>query len=1037
MVLFDHNLAVLELVQPERLLAAGCRAAPGDCLDQIMCQSKGELLAELSEQAATTGTAQPLPQACQPFENWQLVLAGGEPDTPIFALVMPASAAQGSASCSNLDTTHDQLSHAQQQAQKAHDDLDNFFTSSDLPVVYLDRLLRLRRASPRALKLLKLTKFTQPGSSAPELADIPLSAAAKGLIEQAKQAILQNKSFHREVTSGRERHYIRVVSPYRDSASGIDGVVVIFHDITEVKNLTKRAELRERQQAVVAKLSMYALAGADPEALMQQAVQMLFQVLGADRVTLYKYDSARDAFTVTATASLPPHTLAQHDDARMMALAQYVMIARFPVVVGDFAQELRLPTPAGPATDAGAYRSGLSCVVHNVDDDYGVLLAMANAVKQFSTDDVNFVMAIANIFASALRLRSGQHTLHESEQQFRSLANSIPQLAWMADQSGRIYWFNQRWYDYTGASTDDMRRSSWMAVHHPDHIQRVTDKYKQHIALGEVWEDEFPLRSTNGQYRWFLSRAEPIKNQQNQVVRWFGTNTDITDKLEQAAALKSSENKLRLAMETSRIGSFDYNIITGELDWDPLLLKVWGVPEGTVPRIEHFWQCLHPEDVAETEAAIEHSMLPESDGKYEAVYRVVHPNTQQETWLQASGQVIFNAALPVKMIGMVIDISERKALEESLRRAVKELQAADQSKNEFLSILGHELRNPLAALSNSLEIVGAKKRWQLQLFQVMHHSVATMSKLLDDLLDLNRVSQNRIELHRAELDLARTVRHAVDLVNGQCDKKRQTIHVDIGAGLHIYGDASRLEQIFTNILLNACRYTKDGGEIWVQAMHDDGQVRVSVRDNGVGIEESLLEKVFDPFFQIKQQRQAATGLGIGLALSKKLVQLHGGKIVARSEGLNKGAEFTVTLPAHQAHTTTHNAQSAPPLPLLKQGLRVMVVEDNENILATIPVLLEHLGCEVCVAETGEDALAKVERFAPDAMLIDIGLPDISGHDVAATLRRDDFRGLLVAVSGYSHKEMRDKSRQAGFNFHLAKPVTLAEISEVLALVEPQ
>ena len=190
--------------------------------------------------------------------------------------------------------------------------------------------------------------------------------------------------------------------------------------------------------------------------------------------------------------------------------------------------------------------------------------------------------------------------------------------------------------------------------------------------------------------------------------------------------------------------------------------------------------------------------------------------------------------------------------------------------------------------------------------------------------------------------------------------------------------------------------------------------------------------MFDPFFQIKQHEQAAAGLGIGLALSKKLTQLHGGRVEARSKGLNRGAEFIVSIPVSDSVIPKPSKPEKRAPEGIKPGLRVLVVEDNQNILATIPVLLEHLGCEVRVAETGRAALSRAASFAPQAMLVDIGLPDISGHEVAKTLRVQGYSGLMVAVSGYSHKEMRDQSKTFGFDHHLAKPVTLAEIAELLA-----
>lgn len=908
-----------------------------------------------------------------------------------------------------------------EQLNRARDDVENFFASTDAAIIYVGNNLEVRRGSSRGIRLLNL-KRQHFGKS---IADVP-GPVAEGLSLDCQRVIEERKALHREVNLAGGRSFIRQVSPYRTFENEVDGAIIIFHDITQTKRLSRRAESRERQQGMVAKLSIFALAGADPEALIQRAARMIIQVLNVDFVTVFKRLTSDDQLSAFATASV------REDLPRgeyYEALAAYTLAKREAVIVDDLASEVRFTYQARSNKAVG---SAISCLINGVESPFGVITVHSEEKNTFSVDDVNFILSLANIFSSALRLRKSQDVLHDSELQFRSLANSIPQIAWMADASGHVNWFNQRWYDYTGAGLNGAKGWRWRDIHHPDHIHRVVRKYQRCIKAGKIWEDEFPLRSKSGEFRWFLSRAEPILNQQNQVVRWFGTNTDITEKLEQAEALKRSESKLRMAMRTSRIGSFEYDVATGSIEWDDLLREIWGLPSHIRPSLERFLERLHPEDRSATQEAIGVSLDPKGGREYHAVYRVINAVTGAEKWLEASGQVLFDANVPKKMIGMAIDISERKKLEDSLRQAVKELQAADQSKNEFLSILGHELRNPLAALLNSLEVLAAENPEQPDLFKVMEHSVDTMSRLLDDLLDLNRVSQNRIRLNMASTDLNQVLIHAADVARGSCVRKRQTLLLDASEAMVVRGDASRLEQVFTNIILNASRYTPAGGRISVKAFRCEQDFEVHITDSGVGIAPEFLEKVFDPFFQIKQSGQAAAGLGIGLALSKKLTQLHGGKVEARSEGLNRGAEFIVSIPVSDGVIPTPQKPERRAPEGIRPGLRVLVVEDNQNILATIPVLLEHLGCEVKVAETGRAALSRAASFAPQAMLVDIGLPDISGHEVAKTLRVQGYRGLMVAVSGYSHKEMRDQSKTFGFDHHLAKPVTLAEIAELLA-----
>lgn len=930
-----------------------------------------------------------------------------------------------------LSTVNAQLKEKIDLLQKANDDVENFFASTDIPTIFLNPSLEIQRYTPAAEQLLKMG----PRDIGRHISDLGRDLIDESLEQECYQVLQNFQPIRTERSSFGGGWYIRQVSPYRTEDRRIDGVVIVFQDVTEIKNLSRRAMGREQQQAVVAKLGMLALSGAEPEVIMHQAVRQVAHTLDADFCKVLKYQPDQGNFLMVSGVGWNEGTVGKLTlSAGQDTQAGYTLVSQEPVIFQNIEGEKRFK--AGELLTDHHITSGLSCLINHSEPVFGVLCVYSKEQRNFTDDDANFLLSIANMLSSALQMQFAQDALHEREQQFRSLANSIPQLAWMTDDSGYVNWYNQRWYDYTGKDFDSMKGWGWKTVHHPDHIDRVISKFNSCIEQQIEWEDEFPLRNGNGEYRWFLSRAKPIRNQQNQVVRWFGTNTDITDKLEQANALRESENKLRLAMETTKVGSFEYSLQEEATHWDPMIKRIWGVADYVQATQTIFWQGVHPDDVEEVENAINQSMTGDSLGRYQAVFRVVNIRNKQLYWVEATGQVIFENDTPTKMIGMIIDISERKLLEESLKKAVKELQHADQSKNEFLSILGHELRNPLAALSNSVEILADKNDDEPDLFRVMKHSVSTMAKLLDDLLDLNRVSQNKIQLDLRRIDLKRVLLNAIEMSRNISYQKKHEIVTFIPGPIYMNGDESRMEQVFCNLLVNACRYTPEGGSIDVEVDDDHQFIRVTIRDNGVGISAEYLEKIFDPFFQIKQHKKASSGLGIGLALSKKLVQLHGGRIEAYSDGPNKGSEFVVRLPSLDLKNFEIESVPVRKTPAtIRPGLKVLVVEDNENLLATLPVLLESLGCSVETADTGQKGIEKTWTFQPDVLLVDIGLPDISGHDVARALRSNGYNGNIIAVSGYSHTEVREQSKKVGFNHHLAKPVTLAEISEVLQKLE--
>lgn len=381
----------------------------------------------------------------------------------------------------------------------------------------------------------------------------------------------------------------------------------------------------------------------------------------------------------------------------------------------------------------------------------------------------------------------------------------------------------------------------------------------------------------------------------------------------------------------------------------------------------------------------------------------------------------------VGAVNMIFDITERKRIENQLRDD-------DLRKNEFLAMLGHELRNPLGALRSGLEIMELRLDNPARILGIMQNSVDTMAKLLDDLLDLSRVIQGRIQLDRKKMDLCQALNASISAARSNCKKKGQRLEVDIETPLYVYGDVTRLEQIFSNLLVNASKFTPEDRGISVHARVEDGKVVTRVRDEGIGIEQADQEQIFEPFFQITPAGEAATGLGIGLALSRKLVELHGGRISVSSGGRGQGTTFEVRIPAAQAGAEPVMAGGRP-RETVTSALDVVLVEDNRDVLATFSVLLNNLGCSVHTACDAEEGLRLIQKRKPDVAFIDIGLPVMSGHVIAERLRAEGFDNLLVAISGYSHKEAREKSRKAGFDHHLAKPFKLTDITEILSAIQ--
>lgn len=424
--------------------------------------------------------------------------------------------------------------------------------------------------------------------------------------------------------------------------------------------------------------------------------------------------------------------------------------------------------------------------------------------------------------------------------------------------------------------------------------------------------------------------------------------------------------------------------------------------------------------------------------------------TQESGSLATLGQALLQTEIFVIMISFIFLLlvtvaEERKDTANDLRENVKRLEDAverirreDEAKSRFIATLAHELRNPLAPLMSSLEIMklsppdGAQTR---ELAGGMTEHLNTMRHLLDDLLDISRISREKLSLQKEQVDLNAVIHRSVRTVEQLVQEREHTVEVNLpDTAIMFEADPVRLEQVFVNLLNNAAKYTEPGGTITVAATVVRDAVIVSVKDTGIGMDENLLEHVFEAFFQIEQPGKLHAGLGIGLSLTKNLVEMHGGSIEAKSAGLGKGSEFLVHLPLIGAlsHAVPNHTRADMQT---NDECRILIVDDNRAAADALAKLLALRGNVTETAYLGEEALKKAPRFMPDVVLLDIGLPTIDGYEVARQLRTDPaFSATLVALTGYGQESDIAKARKAGFDHHLTKPAGLAEIEEILLTV---
>jgi signal transduction histidine kinase len=373
-------------------------------------------------------------------------------------------------------------------------------------------------------------------------------------------------------------------------------------------------------------------------------------------------------------------------------------------------------------------------------------------------------------------------------------------------------------------------------------------------------------------------------------------------------------------------------------------------------------------------------------------------------------------------------------------RTADVLRQADRRKDEFLAILAHELRNPLAPIRNSLQILrmtASADPTAERVCEMMERQVNHMVRLVDDLMEVSRITRGLIELRREETDLATLIRSAVDTSKPLIEAKEHQLAISLPSETVLLpGDPVRLGQVFSNLLNNAAKYTEARGQIWLSAKVEASDVTVSIRDNGIGLSADVLPVVFEMFMQVdRSANRSQGGLGIGLTLVKKLVELHGGTIAATSAGPGQGSEFTVRLPIVRTHgemsTLPKERQASTQLPQRK----VLVVDDNQDAAASLAMLLRYLGTNVEVANDGRSALAMIRSSRPDVVLLDIGMPGMDGFEVARQIRSNSENDhiILIALTGWGQAEDRNRTRDAGFNHHLVKP---ADITALQALLIP-
>jgi PAS domain S-box-containing protein len=446
---------------------------------------------------------------------------------------------------------------------------------------------------------------------------------------------------------------------------------------------------------------------------------------------------------------------------------------------------------------------------------------------------------------------------------------------------------------------------------------------------------------------------------------------------------------------------------------------------------------IHPADTAIHADAVRRSL--KAGNVYHCAYRVIRPADGRVMWVEEQGTVTRNVqGRAVRFAGITVDITAQKELEQLLVQRAEELHEADRRKNDFLALLAHELRNPLAPMRTSLQIMKMVDTDGVTAGQraVMERQVSSIGRMIDDLMDVSRIDRGKIKLHRELVNLNALIGHAVETAQPAIDDKRHRLTLELPCEpLYVDADETRIRQAVGNLLINACKFTHEGGHITIHAARDAEDAVLRVRDDGIGIAPDQQEKIFERFVQLDSSlERVAGGLGIGLTLVKTLVELHGGSVASSSAGLGKGSEFTIRLPlAPPPQAALQRRPAAAIEAPASTPRRIVVVDDNTDAAESLALILRLRGHEVRSADRGQTALEIGAEFQPQVIVLDLGMPELNGYDTARRIR-DEAWGkhvLLIALTGWGQPEDMQRSAETGFDHHLTKPADLERLGRLI------
>ena len=637
-----------------------------------------------------------------------------------------------------------------------------------------------------------------------------------------------------------------------------------------------------------------------------------------------------------------------------------------------------------------------------------------------------------------------EEALKASENDFKLLAETIPQIVWITRPDGWNIYFNQHWVEYTGLSLEESYGQGWNKSIHPDDQQRAWDAWQNAVINNGNYSLECQLRRKDGIYRWWLIRGVPVFDLNGNILKWFGTCTDIHD-IKQAeielikAKEKSEESEffLKESQKVGLIGSYKTDFISGYWKSSETLDLIFGIDKNYDRSIAGWLNMIHPD---ETEILNDY-LTNEVIGKkipFDKEYRIIRINDNQTRWVQGYGATTFDSSGNiVQMIGTIQDITERKIIESELKKAKEKAEENDRLKSAFLANMSHEIRTPMngilgfSDLLKEPRLTGKEKH---EYIRIIEGSGKRMLNIIDEIVDISKIESGQMKVDIRESNINEQIEYIYTFFKPEVEQKGMQLSYKYALSSKesvIETDREKVFAIITNLVKNAIKYSDKGtiefGYI-LNAASEPNELKFFVSDQGIGIPKDRQEAIFERFVQADiGDKRAYQGAGLGLAITKKYVEMLGGKIWVESEE-EKGSTFYFTLPYNtepKEQVAVKNVSAACDSDNLNKKLKILIAEDDESSGMLIAIIVKSLSNSLIEVRTGLEAVEACRNNADiDLILMDIQMPEMNGYEATRQIRRFNKKVIIIAQTAFGLSGDREKAIEAGCNDYIAKPINL-------------